>query len=62
MGLLKNFVTLKFLINEHARLAFLEKNSTILSIFHVINMKYICTPYSFIDLLRDFRVVNLMNF
>ena len=33
-------ITLKSLINEHARLAFLEKISTILSIFHVINIKF----------------------
>ena len=32
-----NSVTLKFLINEHARLAFLNFFSTILEIFHVIN-------------------------
>ena len=33
-------LTQKSLINEQARLAFLEKNSTILSIFHVINIKF----------------------
>ena len=32
--------TLQSVINEHARLAFLEKFSTILSIFHVINTKF----------------------
>ena len=32
--------TLKSLINEHARLAFLEFFSTILSFFHVINEKF----------------------
>ena len=37
-------LTQKSLINEQARLAFLEKNSTILSIFHVINIKYHHTP------------------
>ena len=56
------FPALNSLIKEHACLSFLEKNSTILSIFHlinekifhhtlifhVINFKKIFSPYSFI--------------
>ena len=47
---LKDLNTLKFLIEEHARLDFSDFLSTLLEIFHVMNKKI--PPCSFINLLN----------